>query len=87
MPKEDEVRDLPAALEEHYGVEVWTNLLTDPLRKKQCLCLFCTRMKTCTVAETLYGVCKVSDVALMVTRCPDWDEVPLSPSEQAEADE
>ena len=81
MPKENNPRDLPAAMEEHYGIDVWTNLLTDPIRKKQCLCLHCTKMKTCAVSKSLYGVCLVSNVALMVTRCPDWDETPMGEGE------
>ena len=60
-----------------YGVEVWCNERTDILRGSQCLCLNCALMNNgCLIAKNLYDFCRNEDIALMVTRCPNWKEKP-----------
>ena len=51
---------------------VWCNEKMDKLRSKECLCLNCRVMENCDWASELYGMCKISNLALAVTRCPDW---------------
>lgn len=58
---------------EKYGVWVWSNESMDANRRTQCLCLNCDMLTGCSTSEKLYGICKQSDIALMVTRCPDWE--------------
>lgn len=62
--------------EEHYGEDVWVNKDTETLRKKNCLCLQCAKMKpaldNCPYAQVFYENCKRGNIALMVTRCRGW---------------
>jgi len=69
--------------QEHYGREVWTHQAMDNLRKTQCLCRSCGRLKpglpdNCAIAGKLYEICKADDVAMSITRCPDWIATPGS---------
>jgi len=57
---------------ERYGAKVWENTNMDSLRKTNCLCLSCDRMSRCATAKKLYGICKVNDMAMMITRCKKW---------------
>jgi len=60
---------------EAYGETVWSDTEMDKLRKENCLCLRCARLKRktgCLVAKDLYEICKEYDLALMVTRCLAW---------------
>jgi hypothetical protein len=60
-------------IEEHYGAKVWTDRETDALRRERCLCLRCARdLKTCKSAIELYLLCRSKNLALMVTRCPQF---------------
>jgi len=59
-------------LETHYGKEVYTNTKMDKLRKKECLCLNCSRMRGCAPANRFYHLCYENNIALAVTRCPYW---------------
>lgn len=61
----------------HYNKVVWVNPTTEPLRKQECLCLNCSRMKPgqedhCPLAKKLYEACVGGDIALAVTRCASW---------------
>ncbi len=63
--------------EEHYVEIVWVNPTTEAMRKAECLCWNCDNLKpdkpdNCVKAEALYQIIKRENVALMVTRCPDW---------------
>jgi len=67
----------PPVLEKHYGADVWTNTSTDPIRRAECLCYSCALLdferpdsENCPMAGTLYNFCKVTNLAVMVTRCP-----------------
>lgn len=58
----------------HYGKEVWTNTVTDKIRREECLCLCCEKMKydkksNCPIAQSLYEICCNNNVAFMLTRC------------------
>ncbi len=57
-----------------HNVIVWTHEEMDKLRKSQCMCLNCGRLKTerCGTADCLFETCKVTNIALAVTRCPAW---------------
>jgi hypothetical protein len=58
--------------QEHYGVKVWTNVEMDSFRKHQCLCLLCSKLGNCEQASRLYEICKNNNLALAVTRCPEF---------------
>ena len=67
----------PPKQEAHYGQTVWVNPTTEPLRREECLCLNCDRLKpgqpdNCPVAQAFYEACVKGNVALAVTRCPEW---------------
>ena len=55
-----------------YNVAVWCNEKMDNARRKECLCFNCKFIKTCDWASELFGLCKDHNLALMITRCPDW---------------
>jgi len=64
----------PVQVEAH-GETVWSDTEMDELRKENCLCLRCARLKRekgCLVAKDLCEICREWDLALMVTRCLDW---------------
>lgn len=58
--------------EEHYGEMVRVSCLGESLRKENCLCLLCAYMKNCPFAKEFYENCKRGNIALMVTRCREW---------------
>ena len=64
--------DLEVRGVERYGAQVMENTFMDKLRKEQCLCLNCKKMSDCETAKVLYYVCKKSNLAMAITRCPDW---------------
>ena len=70
-----------AVKEIHYGAAVAVNPTTEPLRKTECLCLNCTKLvpdseANCHIAKDLYRSCCQHNVALMVTRCPEYSPKP-----------
>lgn len=56
-----------------YGVKVWCNEAMDNLRREQCMCLNCGKSQFCNRAKILHGTCILGDLALMVTRCPEFE--------------
>lgn len=61
-----------------YNEEVYFNPIMDELRKQQCLCLNCASMtedkKTnCSKANALYELCVTNNMAMMVTRCKEFE--------------
>lgn len=71
----------PAVQEEHYGAIVWTNKDMDGARRTECLCYDCKRLdfnrddsENCSIAGALYHFCKVTNLALMITRCPIFEQ-------------
>ena len=64
--------------EVHYETRVWVHPITEAMRRTECLCLNCDNLKpnqpdNCAKAEALYQICKREDLALTITRCPDWE--------------
>ena len=68
-------------LQNHYDIYVQTNVAMDILRQDECLCLNCQRkifdlnskeFHECPVAPELYKLCKKENIALMITRCPNF---------------
>lgn len=57
---------------EKYGVEVYSNIEMDKLRKEECLCFNCLELGSCRKAVTLKCFCEDTNIAMMITRCPDW---------------
>ena len=62
----------PPVLVERYGKDVWSNAEMDALRKTECLCMNCWNFGDCETAMRLYELCKQFNLALAVTRCPEW---------------
>jgi len=59
-------------LVEEYGVQVYQHPEMDELRRIQCLCLNCSFMYHCKIAQKGYKLCKEYNVAYAMTRCPNW---------------
>ena len=59
---------------EKYGKMVKQNVAMDTLRKTECLCLNCEKLVTgeCETAKKLYDICKDHNVAMAITRCPNF---------------
>jgi hypothetical protein len=73
-------------LTHRHGRDVWTDVEMDALRVERCPCLRCGRLRSgtdenCPTASALYSLCKMSDVAMMITRCAAWE--PKAPAEPA----
>jgi hypothetical protein len=62
------------ALEKHHGQVVWADRFADQCRVERCLCLRCAKKPTCVTAEILSMTCSTKAVAVMVTRCPQWED-------------
>lgn len=63
--------------EVHYHAPVWVNPTVEPQRREECMCLHCGRLKpgslqNCPTAQQFFQVCCANNVALIITRCPDW---------------
>jgi len=63
-------------IETHFGKKVRTHPLMELLRKSECLCMKCGKLKpdqpdNCKKANKLFEVCVKEDIAFAVTRCPD----------------
>ena len=64
---------MSASHEEHHGALVWVDIEMDKMRRQRCLCLRCRYdSSTCAMAGELFNLCQQEDLALAVTRCPDW---------------
>ena len=59
-----------AQVETHYGRAVWVNQDMDAARRTECLCLNCKSLKYCPIAAEGLKLCRLTDIAFMVTRCP-----------------
>lgn len=64
--------------EEHYGATVWVNPTTESLRREECLCLNCGKLKpgkkdNCDKAQRFFRICRIANIALAVTRCATWE--------------
>jgi len=64
-------------LEEHYGEQVYTNKLTDDMRREHCMCLHCAKMTgdketNCPIAQQFYELCCEHNNAIIMTRCKSY---------------
>ena len=62
-----------------YGTEVWETEGMDMLRRENCMCLHCGKLKpklidNCPIAEKFYTLCVENGTAFILTRCKDWIE-------------
>ena len=62
----------------HHEERVWVNPTTESLRRDECLCLNCERLRpgeddNCPMAQEFFEICKSFSVALMVTRCCEFE--------------
>jgi hypothetical protein len=62
-----------------YGFDVIEHDQMDALRKSECMCRLCSKLKpkqpdNCRTAQALCGICLTTNVAMAVTRCPDFLE-------------
>jgi hypothetical protein len=71
------MKEVPRQVE-RYGLLVWENPTAEAIRKEECLCLNCGRMKPgqpdhCQVAAAFYEICKVNGNAFVLSRCAHWN--------------
>ena len=62
-----------------HGEEVWVHPKMDDLRKTECLCFSCSNYNPettdhCHVAQLLYGICVDFNLAMMITRCREFED-------------
>jgi len=62
-----------------YGNDVHEHPETDELRKTQCLCLNCSKLKpgainNCAAAQAGFELCLKYHLAYMMTRCHEFDD-------------
>ena len=55
-----------------YDKLVWQEVIMDALRGSHCMCLRCDNLGDCKIAKKLYKICIKDNVAIVITRCPDW---------------
>jgi len=58
-----------------YGEDVWQHPDMDKLRRTECLCMNCEHLGDCDMADEMYHFCKKNNIALAVTRCPEWKKI------------
>lgn len=58
---------------EKYGKTVWCNGIMDSKRKQECLCLNCALIDNCKEAQHLFDFSVKHCMAMMITRCPNWE--------------
>lgn len=57
-----------------HDTEVYADIEMDNLRRERCLCLNCNKMDTsCHTAKVFYHLSLQNGIALMVTRCRDYE--------------
>ena len=59
---------------EKFGHTVWTHLGMDEMRKSECMCRNCSKCGPCLIAQEAYELCKRTNIAFSVTRCPAFEE-------------
>jgi hypothetical protein len=67
-----------AARETHHGLPVLVSPELEQLRREQCLCLNCDKCRPgesdhCFMAAGLYRLCLRGNLAMVITRCPEWE--------------
>lgn len=61
-----------------YEQEVWETPTMDGIRRQNCMCHHCGKMKPgepdhCSIAAAFYEICKVHGTAFILTRCDSWE--------------
>ena len=64
---------------ERYGKMVWENQEFEAMRKENCMCLTCGKLKpgkstNCGIARQFYKICVEHGCAFILTRCEDWED-------------
>lgn len=64
---------------ERYGKKVWEISKIDQIRRDNCMCLHCLKLKpgekeNCQIAQKLFEICQKHGNAMIVTRCEEWAE-------------
>ena len=60
---------------------VWENPTAEAIRRAECLCHHCDRMRPgtpehCSLAQQFYEICKAHGTAFVLSRCDSWKEKP-----------
>lgn len=68
---------IEAVRQQHYGMTVWVSPALESFRKDQCLCLHCQKCRPgqkdhCFMADRLYRICRRGHLAMVISRCPEW---------------
>ena len=63
---------------ERYGKTVWETSKMDSIRKENCMCHHCNRMRPdapdhCQIAQSFYEICLTHGNAFILTRCDSWE--------------
>jgi len=58
-----------------YDTLVFQHSEMDELRRSQCLCLNCSKMKHCEIASAGFELCMKYNIAYAMTRCPVFELV------------
>jgi hypothetical protein len=68
--------------QEHYNAMVWVNPFTESIREKQCMCINDCLIfnkdnhdENCKIANELFELCVMYELALIMFKCPLWDEL------------
>jgi len=64
--------------ETHHGRVVLVSPGVEAVRRDQCLCLNCGKCRPgsrdhCHIARRLYAICVAGDLAMIITRCPEFE--------------
>lgn len=55
--------------------KIWANNDTYPLTEEECLCWNCgIRFKKCQWSVLFSNISRLSNVDMMITRCPNWEK-------------
>jgi len=62
---------------ERYGQTVWELPEMDKVRRDNCMCLHCGKLKkgdpnNCKIAEYFFKMCQQHGNAMIMTRCDSW---------------
>ena len=65
---------------ERHGQHTWENPTLEAIRREECMCWHCARMKPgspdhCPIAASLYAICVEHAVATPVSRCGSWEPI------------
>jgi hypothetical protein len=64
---------LQYATASRYGVAVIEDVEMESLRGTRCMCVNCSRDEFCPISFDILTLCKNRSIAVLVTRCPNFD--------------